>query len=163
MSEHKIYFRRSRKNMGMPEARALVIKSIKTVLREEKVDVPCEVNVVLTDDEEIHSVNLEFRGVDRATDVLSFPAFEFVPGHFCASEDMLDPEGRLPLGDMMISLPRIEAQAEEYGHSRERELSYLAVHSTLHLLGYDHVDEGIMKREMRSREDYMMSVIGLDR
>ena len=116
-----------------------------------------------TDNEEIHKVNMEFRGVDRSTDVLSFPTFEFLPGRFRADEDMLDPEGRLPLGDMMISLPQVLAQAEEYGHSPERELSYLAVHSTLHLLGYDHVDEDKMKREMRSREDYIMSKLGLER
>ena len=148
----------------MPKARNLIIRSIKTVLKEEGVECPCEVSVLLTWDMEMHTLNLRFRGVDSTTDVLSFPAFEFVPGKFHAEENMFDPDsGRLPLGDMVISLPRVFAQAEEYGHSPERELSYLAVHSTLHLLGYDHVDEGKMKREMRSREDAIMAKLGIER
>ena len=102
------------------------------------------------------------RQVDRPTDVLSFPANELTPGEFDAEMCDIDPEtGRAFLGDMAISLEKCAAQAEEYGHSFERELMYLTVHSTLHLLGYDHVDEAEMKRQMRAREEIIMSGLGV--
>ena len=122
--------------------RAFIRKVIRTALAAEGVDFPCEVDVLFTDDEGIHAINLEQRGVDRPTDVLSFPMFDLSPGEK-PGEEHEDPDtGLVPLGDMCISLERAAAQAEEYGHSVERELSYLAVHSVLHLLGYDHMDEG---------------------
>lgn len=128
------------------------------------VEIPCEINVLLTDDEGIHTVNRETRGVDRPTDVLSFPMFELEPGVPPEGEAFLDPEtGRCPLGDMCISLERAAAQAEEYGHSLDRELCYLAVHSVLHLLGYDHLDEGPMKRQMRAREEAILGELGITR
>ena len=97
------------------------------------------------------------RGIDRATDVLSFPFNELRPGAFDASVCERDPEsGRLLLGDMMISLERCAAQGEEFTHGFEREIRYLTVHSVLHLLGYDHVDEGRMKKQMRAREKEIM-------
>ena len=127
-------------------------------------EVPCEINVLLTDDEGIHAVNRETRGVDRPTDVLSFPMFELEPDVPPEGEAFLDPEtGRCPLGDMCISLERAAAQAEEYGHSLDRELCYLAVHSALHLLGYDHLDEGPMKRQMRAREEAILGKLGITR
>lgn len=90
-------------------------------------------------------------GVDRPTDVLSFPMFELSPGEKPRAE-WADPDtGKVFLGDMVISLERANEQAEEYGHSLERELCYLTVHSVLHLLGYDHLDEGPMKRQMREK------------
>jgi probable rRNA maturation factor len=138
---------------------------IAQALAQEGVHVPCEVDVLITDDEGIHQINLEQRGVDRPTDVLSFPMFEFTPGAF-PSEDELetDPEtGLLPLGDMVISYERCLAQAQEYGHAPERELGYLCVHSVLHLLGYDHMDDGPMKRQMRAREEEIMSALHLQR
>ena len=130
---------------------------MRAALDAEGVSEPCLVGVVLTDDEDIRRVNREFRGIDRATDVLSFPFNELRPGAFDASVCERDPEsGRLMLGDMMISLERCAAQGEEFGHGFEREIRYLTVHSVLHLLGYDHVDEGIMKRQMRAREKAIM-------
>ena len=137
---------------------------ITAALEAEGVEVPCEINVLLTDDEGIHTVNRETRGVDRPTDVLSFPMFELEPGVPPEGEAFLDPEtGRCPLGDMCISLERAAAQAEEYGHSLDRELCYLAVHSALHLLGYDHLDEGPMKRQMRAREEAILGELGITR
>lgn len=143
----------------------LLKRCIATALAEEGVDVPCEVDVLITDDEGIHQINLEQREVDRPTDVLSFPMFYFRPGKPPKGDALdVDPEtGLLPLGDMVISYERAQAQAEEYGHSVQRELGYLAVHSVLHLLGYDHMDEGEEKRRMREREEAIMSVLKLER
>ena len=143
----------------------LLKNCIETALAEEGVDVPCEVDVLITDDEGIHQINLEQREVDRPTDVLSFPMFYFRPGKPPKGDALdVDPEtGLLPLGDMVISYERAQAQAEEYGHSVQRELGYLAVHSVLHLLGYDHMDEGEEKRRMREREEAIMSVLKLER
>lgn len=158
----KIILSRSRPGLGHNEARRLIQRAISAALREEKVPDDCEVSVLLTDNEGIHELNRDYRGVDRPTDVLSFPANELSPGEFDADLCERDPEtGRVFLGDMAISLEKCEAQAEEFGHSFERELMYLTVHSTLHLLGYDHVDEAEMKRQMRGREDVIMSRLGI--
>ena len=141
----------------------LLRRVISAALEAEGMDLPCEINVLLTDDEGIHQVNLDMRGVDRPTDVLSFPMFDLSPGEK-PGEEHEDPDtGPVPLGDMCISLERAAAQAEEYGHSVERELSYLAVHSVLHLLGYDHMDEGPMKAQMRRREEHILEGLGIRR
>ena len=138
-------------------------QAVTAALDAEGVDVPCVVEVCLTDDEAIHQTNLEMRGVDRPTDVLSFPMFELQPGEKPRAE-WADPDtDKVLLGDMMISLERARAQAEEYGHSLEREICYLAVHSVLHLLGYDHLDEGPMKQQMRAREEAILGRLGITR
>ena len=145
---------------------ALVRKAIKTALRVEGVTLPCEVDVLLTGDKGIQKINMEQRKVPTPTDVLSFPEFDFTPGEpptLDTAGDLLDFTGLLPLGDMVISMERAAAQAKEYGHSNRRELAYLAVHSTLHLLGYDHLDEGPMKVQMRAREEEIMKELGLER
>lgn len=155
--EHEVYVSREVKNLGHNNSAALIRKAVNMALEAEKVDVPCVISVMLTDEEGIRSVNKEFRGIDRATDVLSFPMNELTPGEF-------DPEGcerdmdtgAILLGDMMISVPRCEEQGDEFGHGYEREIMYLTVHSVLHLLGYDHVDEGEMKKQMRAREKEIM-------
>ena len=137
---------------------------IAAALEAEKVELPCEINVLLTDDQGIHQVNLDMRDVDRPTDVLSFPMFELEPGVPPEGEDYLDPAtGLCPLGDMCISLERAEEQAKEFGHSVEREICYLTVHSVLHLLGYDHLDEGPMKAQMREREEAILAGLGITR
>ena len=137
---------------------------IRAALEAEGVALPCEISVLLTDDAGIHQVNLDMRGVDQPTDVLSFPMFDLEPGIPPAGEDYLDPASELcPLGDMCISLERAAAQAEDFGHSLEREVCYLTVHSVLHLLGYDHLDEGPMKAQMRAREEAILSVLGITR
>lgn len=143
---------------------ALIRKAIRTALLCEGVTVPCEIDVLLTDDAGIHEINLDMRGVDAPTDVLSFPAFSYMPGEPPIDDADADPmTGLTPLGDMAISLERVKAQAAEYGHSERRELAYLVVHSVLHLLGYDHLDEGEQKKLMRSREEAIMSALGLKR
>ena len=136
---------------------------VRAALEAEGVDVPCEVNVLVTGDEGIHQVNLDMRGVDAPTDVLSFPMFDLRPGDKPSREDADPATGLVPLGDMCISLERARAQAKEYGHSNRRELAYLAVHSVLHLLGYDHLDEGPMKARMREREEAVMDSLDLPR
>ena len=155
--EHEIYVSREKRNLGQNNAAALIKKAIAMALKAEGISVPCLISVMLTDDEGIRQVNKEFRDIDRATDVLSFPLNELTPGAFDASlcEQDLD-TGSVLLGDMMISLPRCEAQGEEFGHGFDREIMYLTVHSVLHLLGYDHVDEGEGKRLMRTREKMIM-------
>ncbi len=138
-------------------AALLVRRTIRTALRAEGVEVPCEVSVLFTDDAGIQALNREQRQVDAPTDVLSFPAFPFVPGAFRPEDGEADPEsGRLPLGDMALNLDRIYSQGEEYGHGPKRETAYLTAHSVLHLLGYDHLDEGEQKRQMREREEIIM-------
>ncbi len=132
-------------------------------LEAENVSCGCEVNVLVTDDEGIHSINLDMRGVDRPTDVLSFPMFDLTPGEKPTEEDADPATGLVPLGDMVISLERAQAQAEEFGHSVQREVCYLTVHSVLHLLGYDHMDEGEMKAQMRGREEDILSALGITR
>ena len=137
---------------------------IPAALEAEGVGLPCEVDVLFTDDEGIHQINLEQRGVDAPTDVLSFPMFEFAPGQPPAEEAEIDPEtGLLPLGDMVVSMERARAQGEEYGHGTKRELAYLAVHSVLHLLGYDHMDDGPQKARMRAREEAILNQLGITR
>lgn len=143
--------------------RALIRKCVRTALAAEGVDVPCEINVLITNDTGIRAVNQEMRNVDAATDVLSFPMFDFSPGDKPSPDDADPATGLVPLGDMLISWPHVTAQAKEYGHSNRRELAYLTVHSVLHLLGYDHLDEGPMKAQMRAREEAVMEVLGLPR
>ncbi len=143
--------------------RAFMRKCIRTALVMEGVDAACEVNVLITSDPGIRAVNKEMRGVDKSTDVLSFPMFDLRPGEK-PSPDWADPAtGLVPLGDMLISWPHVTAQAKEYGHSNRRELGYLTVHSVLHLLGYDHLDEGPMKAQMRGREEAILAQLGLER
>lgn len=145
------------------DTKSFLRKVIRTALAAQGVGFPCEVDVLVTGDAGIHQINLDMRGVDRPTDVLSFPEFELTPGQLPGAEDADPGTGYVPLGDMVISMERVKAQAKEYGHSNRRELAYLAVHSVLHLLGYDHLDEGPMKAQMREREEAIMSVLGLER
>ena len=158
---HQISVTGNRRGINTPALAAMLRRSVKTALQSEGVTQPCEVNILLTDDEGIHEINLAMRGVDRPTDVLSFPMFDLAEGEH---PDECDPEtGRVPLGDMCISVERARAQAREYGHSFEREICYLAVNSTLYLLGDDHMDEGERKRRMRGREEAVMSVLKLEK
>ena len=134
---------------------------IESTLAAEGITAPVEVNILITDDQGIHAINLASRKIDRPTDVLSFPMFELEPGNPPTDwEDFMDPgTGLVPLGDMAISLERARAQAKEFGHSVKREVGYLTIHSMLHLLGYDHLDEGPMKRQMRAREKSIAATI----
>ena len=160
---HKISVTSNRKGVNTPAITAALRKAIKTALQVEGVELPCEINVMLTDDEGIRAINKVMRQLDKPTDVLSFPMFDLAPGEHPDGYDA-DPEtDRVPLGDMCISVERAKAQAEEYGHSFAREICYLSVHSVLHLLGYDHMDEGEMKRQMRAHEEAVMAALELER
>ena len=130
-------------------------------LEAEKVNLPCEINVMITNDKGIRAINLGSRNIDAPTDVLSFPMFSLEPGNPPQdAKQYLDPETALcPLGDMVISLERAVKQAKEFGHSVKREVGYLTIHSMLHLLGYDHLDEGEQKKQMRGREEAIAATI----
>ena len=142
----------------------IIKKCIYSTLEAERICVPCEINVLVTDDAGIQIINRESRQLDKPTDVLSFPMFQLIPGDPPA--DWLEYEdpatGLVPLGDMCISLERAIAQAQEFGHSTRREVVYLTIHSMLHLLGYDHLDEGEQKAAMRAREKEIMKRLGYD-
>lgn len=128
-------------------------------------DTDFALELVLVDEEEIRRLNREVRGVDRVTDVLSFPSLDGIKGEFLSADsyaDELDEEDRLYLGSIAICEKRAKEQAEEYGHSFERELNYLTVHGVLHCLGYDHETEE-EKREMREQEEAIMQRMGLSR
>ena len=161
MNNHDIYI--DWELSGPNPYRPLLTRVITAALAAEGVDFPCEVDVLLTNDSGIHEINRETRQVDRPTDVLSFPEFDLTPGELPAPEDADPGTGLVPLGDMVISMERVAAQAKEYGHSNRRELSYLVVHSVLHLLGYDHLDEGPQKAQMRAREEAILGELGIGR
>ena len=145
---------------------SIIRKCIRATFREEGIEAPLEINVLVTDDENIRMINAANRNIDKATDVLSFPMFDLTAG--LPPQDWtnyLDPDtGLCPLGDMAISLERAKEQANSFGHSLKREVGYLTIHSMLHLLGYDHLDEGPQKAQMRAREVYIAKTIpGMER
>lgn len=152
--------------LRQPLVTAIIQRCVEATLNTEGVAVPCEINVFVTNDRGIRAINKASRNIDKPTDVLSFPMFQLEPGNL--PEDwgtLLDPETNMcPLGDMAISLERAIAQAKEYGHSTRREIGYLTIHSMLHLLGYDHLDEGEQKAKMRIREEAIASCVhGMNR
>lgn len=144
-----------------PIVTAVIRQCIRAVLDQEHITADCEVNVLVTNDSSIQAINNASRGIDKPTDVLSFPMFQLTAGDPPKDwTDYIDPEtGLCPLGDMAISLERAIAQAKEFGHSTRREIGYLTIHSMLHLLGYDHLDEGPQKAQMRKREETIASRI----
>ncbi len=127
------------------DCRDVAFRVMNAVLDSEHCPYEATVDVTLTDDNAIHEINLAQRNIDRATDVLSFPMTQFpVPGEFDFLEedgmDSFDPDsGELMLGDIVISVDHVKAQAEEYGHSLLREFAFLVAHSMYHLIGYDHM------------------------
>lgn len=144
-----------------PAVTSIIHKCVEATLTAEGITVPCEINVLVTNDEGIRAINLASRKIDQPTDVLSFPMFFLEAGNPPKSwENYVDPEtGLCPLGDMAISLQRAIIQAKEFGHSTRREIGYLTIHSMLHLLGYDHLDEGCQKAQMRNREEAIAATI----
>lgn len=166
MKNVKINITFDRFSFRNPLITRVITQCIEATLKAEKVPVPCEINVLVTNDQGIQAINKAGRDIDRPTDVLSFPMFEFNAGVLPEDwNEYIDPgTGMCPLGDMAISLERAIAQAEEFGHSVRREVGYLTIHSMLHLLGYDHMDEGIEKAQMRAREEQIAGrIAGMDR
>ena len=156
MSALRVLTRNEQKGYKItPSLRALIKRSIKATLEHQRIENDSEVSVTFTDNEKIHALNLEYRSIDRPTDVLSFPMYE--------KDELENAVGEITLGDIVISLERAGEQAEEFGHSFEREVSFLTVHSTLHLLGYDHELSEDDEKEMFSLQDQIMKIIGIER
>ncbi len=136
-----------------PSLRALTRRAVKAALEYEKVGFVPEVSVTFTDNEGIRELNAAHRNIDRPTDVLSFPLFE--------KKELADASDGDALGDIVISLEKAREQANEYGHSFEREVAFLTVHSMLHLLGYDHEISEADEKEMFFRQEEILKTMGL--
>ncbi len=161
MKRHKINITFDSFSLLRYNVSAVIRECIETTLSAQGVPIPCEINVLVTNNSGIRAINLASRNIDKATDVLSFPMFQFEPGHLPEDwETYLDPDtDTCPLGDMALSLEQATRQAKEFGHSVRREIGYLTIHSVLHLLGYDHLDEGPQKAQMRAREEEIAGMI----
>lgn len=158
MGKLKVVFNDNQKNVKLPAGtRMLLRRACAAVLLNEGFDDSAEINITFVSDEEIHILNKKFRDIDSATDVLSFPLGE-------NGEYDEDPEtGAKMLGDVVISVEHAVAQAKEYGHTLNREMAFLTVHSVLHLLGYDHVNGGLEALRMREHEEAVLSKLGVSR
>lgn len=144
----------------MEREEVIIKRVVQAVLEEEKIVHELYINITLTNNEEIHIINKQYRDVDRPTDVLSFPMYERNEIPELRKKDNIFAEEIL--GDIIISIPKVREQAEEYGHSFERELAYLTTHGMLHLLGYDHmIDEE--KEQMRKREEEILEKLNITR
>lgn len=155
-------------SMGI-EAEKIICTVIDTALEMYDCPYEAEVNVILTDNPSIAAINEEYRKLSKPTDVLSFPMLDYEkPGDFSIVEELpeeecFDPDsGELLLGDIIISVEKVIEQAEIYGHSRERELGFLAAHSMLHLFGFDHMEED-ERVDMEERQEAILDRLGLHR
>lgn len=146
--------------MSIPTGiRLLIRKCGHAVLRSEQLKGDFEINVNFVDNDQIQELNREYRKVDAATDVLSFPTRESMDEPF----DINSETGAQMLGDIAISVPKVYEQSEEYGHTLQREFAYLAVHGMLHLIGYDHEADGLAALQMREKEEAILNQLGLRR
>ena len=161
--KHKIIVRYAEKREKNPALTIHLNRCISAALEAEGVHVPCEINVLVTDDAGIRVINKATREIDKETDVLSFPMFDFQAGQFPKDvSEFIDPQTKLlPLGDMAISMERARDQAKRFGNTLKREVGYLTIHSVLHLLGYDHMDEGEQKKQMRTREEIIAAQLDI--
>lgn len=158
MEKVKVIIENKQKAFKVPTGiRMLIRRCCHAVLETEKFEGSAEVEVSLVDNEAIHLINREHRKVDAVTDVLSFPLGE--NGVY----DVNPKTGAYMLGDIVLSMERADEQAKEFGHTLQREVGYLTVHSMLHLLGYDHVNGGMEALHMREKEEIIMNMIGLAR
>lgn len=158
MERVKVYISNQQHVVKIPTGiRLLVRRCCSAVLQMEGFNEPAEVSVTFVDNEQIRELNAEYRNKDSATDVLSFPLGE--NGVYDTNMET----GALLLGDIIISVPRAIEQADMYGHSLRREIGFLTVHSMLHLLGYDHENEGIEAVRMREKEELVLNKLGLKR
>ena len=151
-----IYFNNSQEGVVSYALKMLIRRSVIAALDYEGYDNDCEISVTLTDNAGIQALNNQYRNIDAPTDVLSVPLVEYE-----STEEPPADEANM-LGDIVISLERAEEQADEFGHSFEREVAFLTVHSMLHLLGYDHVNSEEEDEEMRSRQREIMKTLGLE-
>ena len=158
MSNLKVVFYDKQKKVKLPSGiRMLLRRTCSAALEYENFPDKSEVNVTFVDDEQIHELNINFRNIDKSTDVLSFPLGE-------NGEYDTNPEtGLKMLGDIVISVEHAVAQAEDFGHTLNREMAYLTVHSMLHLLGYDHVNGGMEAVRMREHEEAILTKLGVSR
>ena len=161
---HAVWVRADKARLGVTRSlSALVKRCARATLAELEVDVPCELSVLYTDEQGIQALNREHRGKDAPTDVLSFPLWPLNAGDKL-TPDMVDPEtGRVALGDIALSLPAARAQAEAYSHSYQRELGFLTVHATLHLLGYDHEKGKLEESIMNDLTEAVLATLDLGR
>lgn len=158
MDKLKVIISNEQKKVKIPAGMRLMIRRCCTaVLRMEKFEGDAEVSVTFVDDEGIRAMNKKFRDKDSATDVLSFPLGE--NGEYDLNPDT----GCKELGDIVLSVERAVEQAREFGHTLQREIGYLTVHSMLHLLGYDHVNGGLEQLLMREKEEEALGSLGLTR
>lgn len=154
----KVIISNNQKDIKIPTGvRMLVRRCCNAVLRQENFEGSAEISVTFVNNEQIHKLNLEHRNIDRETDVLSFPLGE--NGVYDINHDT----GAKMLGDIVISIEKAFAQAEEYGHPLQREIAFLTVHSLLHLLGYDHENGGLEAVRMREKEESVLTQLGLKR
>lgn len=158
MEKVKVIIENKQKSVKIPTGvRMLIRRCCHAVLQTEQFEGSAEVDVSLVDNEEIRLINREHRKIDAVTDVLSFPLGE--NGVY----DLNPKTGAYMLGDIVLSIERAGEQAKEFGHTFQREVGYLTVHSMLHLLGYDHVNGGMEALQMREKEEIIMNMIGLAR
>jgi len=150
MKKLRIYFENAQSQMRITyNLKLLVRRAVQATLKAEGIDQPAEVSVTFADNAYIREINLQHRGIDAPTDVLSFPLFEE------------SPDGAMMLGDIVLSLEKCAQQGEEYGHGFRRECAFLTVHSTLHLLGYDHETGEEDETDMRRRQSAVVQAMGL--
>lgn len=155
---NKVLITNQQKKVKIPSGlRILIRRSCNAVLEFEGFEQPAEISVTFVDNAEIQTLNAQYRGKDMPTDVLSFPLGE--DGKYDVDQDT----GACLLGDIVISMEKAMEQAELYGHPLQREVAFLTVHSMLHLLGYDHMDEGPQKAQMRAHEEAVIRAIDLHR
>jgi probable rRNA maturation factor len=164
INETEVYFENEQTAMPFDDAyKELLRKTVLECLKSEDIEFGCEVNILITDDRSIHEINRQFRNIDRPTDVLSFPMADMVKGKIVSpSEDYDRDKDLLMLGDIVISTETAIRQAEEYGHSLQREITFLTSHGMFHLLGYDHIikdDEEVMM----SKQESVLEKLGLKR
>ena len=141
--------------------KVVIEKAVRTVMEEKNIPSELDVNVLIVSPEEIRSINNETRNIDKVTDILSFPYFEYdIPGVFDEENNEWNEEDIL--GDIVVCADKIKSQAEEYGHSQKRELAFLIVHSMLHITGYDHIDpaDAVV---MEAEQEKIMEILGISR
>lgn len=158
MEKTRVNITNKQKEIKIPTGiRLLLRRCCHAVLLGEDFNDSAEIDITFVNDEQMQELNLTHRNIDSTTDVLSFPLGE--NGEY----DINPSTGAYLLGDIVISIPRAQKQADDFGHSFQREMAYLTAHSMLHLLGYDHVDGGIEAVRMREKEEAVMNELGLQR